>query len=453
MRANGGSRLSVVAGFAIGLTLGLTLGMRGQARAAGAPDSGAAQIPPGSIISQANWQNYRQFMPPAMQALFAGRSFWKMPADVQMEIGPTQAMPLPPAYMADTEKNAGHTTLKKLPDAGYIPEGYVAGIPFPNPLNQQALAAYAIFYNLYYHYNPRLQHSVFCNYSGDSYGNFTATGQADVVYSQLTHLSDPTMPATVPTEGNYFFAKYIQQIAPEQGKYTTSLDLTYEDITRLDDIYTYLPSARRPIRSSDAARCAPLQNSDFTWEDAALGPPGFPQRFAIKYDGERRILALVHASPAGLKQCGSSTQLPADYYYPAGKGILPWSRPSLGKWELRTAYVIEMSRLPAFSRGYCYSRRVLYIDKETFFPLAIELYDPQGELFKYITQFWTPLAVPSGGAVLGTNGPQAGLSINFADQHLSISVTQSSCYNTDCQPQYLDAKQYASPEGLMKIVQ
>ena len=196
-------------------------------------------------------------------------------------------------------------TLRKLPDAGYIPEGYVTGIPFPNPLSQSALAPYAIFYDLYYHYNPRLQHSIFCNYSGDSYGNFTASGQADVVYSQLTHLSDPTMPTTVPTAGNYFFAKFIQQIAPEQGKYTTSLDLTYEDITKLDDIYTYLPSSRRPIRSSDAARCAPLQNSDFTWEDAALGPPGFPQQFEIKYLGEQRILALVHAEPAALKQCGA----------------------------------------------------------------------------------------------------------------------------------------------------
>ena len=114
------------------------------------------------------------------------------------------------------------------------------------------------------------------------------------------------MPATVPTEDNFFFAKFIQQIAPEQGKYTTSLDLTYEDITKLDEIYNYLPSSRRPIRSSDAARCAPLQNSDFTWEDAALGPPGFPQQFEIKYLGEQRIFAMVHAQPTALKQCGGS---------------------------------------------------------------------------------------------------------------------------------------------------
>src|SRR5208283_957659 len=129
--------------------------------------------------------------------------------------------------------------------------------------------------------------------------------------------SEPKMASTLPTAGGYYFAKFIEQIAPEQGKYTTSLDLTYQDITKLDDIYTYLPTSRRPIRSSDAARCAPLQNSDFTWEDAALGPPGFPQQFAIKYLGEKQILALVHGEPAALKQCGTSAQLPSDYYYPA----------------------------------------------------------------------------------------------------------------------------------------
>jgi hypothetical protein len=31
-----------------------------------------------------NWQNYRQFMPDEMAALFDGKYFWKMPADVSM---------------------------------------------------------------------------------------------------------------------------------------------------------------------------------------------------------------------------------------------------------------------------------------------------------------------------------------------------------------------------------
>ena len=426
--------------------------LRGPAYAAEAVHSDAS-LQPGTQITYANWQRYKQFMPPAMQALFTGEYFWKMPADTLMEVGPTVPMPLPPAYLADTEKNSSLVKLKKLPNAGYIPEGYTTGLPFPNPLHYSELAPYAIFYDLYYHYNPRVQRSIFCSYAGDSYGNFTSSGQLETVYSQLAHLSEPPLPTTIPTAGGYYFAKFIQQIAPEQGKYTTSLDLTYQDITKLDDIYTYLPASRRPIRSSDAARCAPLQNTDFTWEDAALGPPGLPHQFEIKYLGDKQILALVHAAPAAVQLCGTSTGLPNEYYYPAAKGVVPWAKPSLGKWELRDTYVIDMSRLPAYSEGYCYSRRVLYVDKETFFPLAVELYDRKGALSKFITQFWTPLAIPGGGSALGTNGPQAGWSINFADKHFTISLSQGSCYSTSCDPQYLDVSQYASPEGLMKIVQ
>jgi hypothetical protein len=46
-------------------------------------------IPIGTKITMRNWQQYRQFMPEGMSALFEGKYFWRMPADVEMNIGPT----------------------------------------------------------------------------------------------------------------------------------------------------------------------------------------------------------------------------------------------------------------------------------------------------------------------------------------------------------------------------
>ena len=89
--------------------------MRGEVSSADAAHSDTAPPRPGTLITYANWQQYKQLMPPAMQALFTGEHFWKLPADVQLEVGPTIPMPLPPAYLADTEKNASRVTLKKLP--------------------------------------------------------------------------------------------------------------------------------------------------------------------------------------------------------------------------------------------------------------------------------------------------------------------------------------------------
>jgi hypothetical protein len=48
-----------------------------------------ATLPPGTVITMQNWQRYKQYMPDGMVALFEGEYFWKMPAHVSMEVGPT----------------------------------------------------------------------------------------------------------------------------------------------------------------------------------------------------------------------------------------------------------------------------------------------------------------------------------------------------------------------------
>ena len=92
-----------------------------------------ATIPPGTVITMANWQRYRAFMPDGMAALFEGKYFWKMPPDVRIEIGPTVILPLPRNYLAATEKNAQAVRLIELPNGGLTLDNYRGGIPFPNP--------------------------------------------------------------------------------------------------------------------------------------------------------------------------------------------------------------------------------------------------------------------------------------------------------------------------------
>ncbi len=421
--------------------------------APGGAGASADALPPGTVITYENWQPYARFMPVGMRTLFAGDHFWRMPPDVRLELGPTLAIPLPARYLADTAKHAGAVRLAQLAAGGYAPSGYVAGIPFPEAEKDAALAPYELFYDAYFHYAPRLQQMTSCNYTGDSYGNFTQTEIADSVYSQLTYLSDAGFPQTLPDANDYYLVKYYEQLSPEQGKYTTSLDISYADVTRLDDIYTYLPSARRPLRLSEASRCSPFPGSDFTWDESNFGPPSLPQDFKITYAGSRRMLFLVHLDQRVFKSCGGATGPSAEFFYPGGKGVVPWPRPALGKWELRDVYIIEMSRLPAYASGYCYSRRVLYIDKETLFPLAIDLYDPSGALFKSWIEFQSPMQVPGTGTALGVNGANELLIANFKDKHLTVSTAEHPCFNGDCRRQYLDVSRYASPEGLSKIAQ
>jgi hypothetical protein len=199
---------------------------------AGETNPAADTIPAGTSITYKNWQQYSRFMPTGMQAIFGGDHFWRMPPQVQIEIGPTIPIALPRRYLDDTASYAKEVTLEHVADGGYVPAGYVAGIPFPQPEKDPMLAPYKIFYDAYYHYAPRVQRNFSCNYISDSYGNFTQSETADSIYSQLTHLSDVGFPQTMPDSSGYFLTKYYQQISPEQGKYTTTLDISYADVTR-----------------------------------------------------------------------------------------------------------------------------------------------------------------------------------------------------------------------------
>jgi len=253
-------------------------------------------------------------------------------------------------------------------------------------------------------------------------------------------------------------ARFQEQISPEQSKYSTLLDLIPADPTQLDELYEYVPALPRSLRLSQAARCAPVFGSDYLIDDENDGPPGLPQLFKIDYLGEKKILALVHATAAAFDSPGTPTQLDPKYYYRGSSGIVPLPTPAAGRWEIRDSYVISMERLPQFADGYCYGRRVLYVDKENYFAGAqLDLYDSTGGLHKSQLIFSYPVLVPGTKgdvAQLGA-GPNTSFLINFKDHHVSISPSVRSCVNSECEKTdgYLDVSRYASPEGLMKIVQ
>src|SRR5271154_386900 len=113
-----------------------------------------ATIPPGTVITMSNWQQFRDFMPEGMIALFEGKYFWKMPAGVQIEVGPTVTHQLPKTYLAATEKYAQQGRIKELPSGGRTLENYHGGIPFPNAAEPHK--GWKLLANLWYRYIPYL---------------------------------------------------------------------------------------------------------------------------------------------------------------------------------------------------------------------------------------------------------------------------------------------------------
>ncbi len=415
-------------------------------------------IPIGTKITQANWQQYQEFMTEGMKAVFAGTHFWHMPKDIQIVVGPTRPIPAPKPYLEDTEKYASQVSLEPTEGGGTLPKNYTAGFPFPNPLaGDKAMAGAKMYWDTYYRPAPRVEEAPNCSFTLDQYANFTPTAYTDIVFSQLTHLSEPGFPQDEPNNGGYFFAEYFQQTAPEQGKYLTILDITPNDPSKLDEFYEYVPTLRRSLRLSQAARCAPLYGTDLTVEDGTEGPPRQGNLFKIDYLGEKKVLALVHGAPASFDTFGTATSLDPRYYYIGSKGVVPFPNPGSGEWEVRDVYVVQLTRLPAFARGYCYGKRILYLDKENYFPVNTDLYDPANNLYKWIVIFAYPAIIPGlglDGQMITITGPNTAYAVNFQDEHATVFIGLHVCVDKECEAKgYLDISRYSSAEGLMKIVQ
>jgi hypothetical protein len=59
-------------------------------------DDTQIMIPVDTKMTMQNWRQYRRFMSDGIAVLFEGKYFWKIPADVEMDIGPTPTVtPLP----------------------------------------------------------------------------------------------------------------------------------------------------------------------------------------------------------------------------------------------------------------------------------------------------------------------------------------------------------------------
>lgn len=218
-------------------------------------------------------------------------------------------------------------SLTRATEGGFVPVGYAAGIPFPQPDKDPSLEPYEICYNTYYHYAPRLQRNLSCNYISGSYGHFTQFETGASVYSQLAHLSDSGFPQIVPGSNRGVLVKYYQQITPEQGKYATSLDISYADVTRQINLDLSSFDASAASHVSDRTLRANSRRRFYVG--------GIEQRATLstatiqnRYVGLRPLVGLVHADADALESCGTAASLPRDYFYSADKGILPWPRPS-----------------------------------------------------------------------------------------------------------------------------
>ena len=407
-------------------------------------DGAAATIAPGTRITMQNWQQYSQFMPDGMVDLFAGKYFWKMPADVEMDIGPTVINPLPRTYLEATEKYRGQTEIVQLPDGGLTLANYHGGLPFPNPAEPHE--GWKILADFWFRYFPH----IVVNDSGNlgfqcTLNSFGAVSCVKGMweYRQHSYNTDPGVPATLPGSEGKFYTTWFMTVEPEQARYAANLLIAYTDLTKPQATYIFKPALRRAEQLSAAARCA-SEGSDTTPDDSFFGFDGDIPQFDSTLVAKRRIIDQLDIGTAG-------ANLPEDYDMPLG-----WPKPTWGKWEVRDAYELDIRRIPSQARGYCYGKRIMYLDQQFYGALWEDLYDSDMKLWKIALLQPIVMKVPQLGPQ-NSAGAQISHFWNIQSNHATFSGPNDGhgynvLINDDVPKQYLDLEKYTTLGGLNQIM-
>lgn len=409
---------------------------------AAAAESSEGTIPPGTVINMQNWQQYRKYMTYSMEVLFEGKYIWKFPPDFQLTVGPPKHYPMgSKPYIEATSKYAGQVKIESLPNGGHNITGYVAGMPFPNPSGP--LKGWQILVDDWFAYQPYLlcigpigqYHFV------DRFHHVT-TETFLFMERRVGHIADDKQPLYEPNAPGEDFVSMGQILSPEQARYTAVLTVYYLDLSKPEDTFLFIPALRRSLRLSSAARCSPLFGSDVTYDDARHGAfNGNITRFDATYLGDKPVLMMPEYDAAGAQQV-------ENFYTP-----LFFPRPNLGKWQVRNSWVLDVHRIPSQRQGYCYGKRVLYVDKDVYQSQWADLYDENGKFWKvdFDPQDLTP--VPGQGAYWTNNG--VGGFWDVQNSHLS-SVMLPTSANDNCRnvggEDFTDLGRWGSVTGLSQIM-
>jgi hypothetical protein len=288
----------------------------------------------------------------------------------EFEIIPTQQYYYSLPVCEATRKNEGKT---KLNEKGYVVwQTWVAGYPFPRPSGPQK--AYQILYNWIYRCDKFEKNGVLLGESrgfdkqlrqdGQNIGRYIAAGLAGRTILPPYGYYDENAKARGES-----WAMFGQTFYPREAAGTSIMNIYYQDPEKSDTSFIYLPGMRRvrKLSTTDTQDPLPFPGATDTIPDdqnvftQKFSPKVYPYR--VELIGEQEYLV------------PSLTTDGSDYLTSKGlefRGI---------KMERRPMYVLQLTQL---SPDYVYSKRILYIDKETFLIPQAAYFDRKGRLYRTV---------------------------------------------------------------------
>jgi len=319
-----------------------------------------------------NASNVEQFKDVLDEAIFEQvKNGW-----LEVKVGETTSFDLHPNYVEATRKGLGQVSLGD--QLGQI-NGFVAGRPFPEePDLSDPRAGEKLAWNYKYGYNWGDNAAIapfYWRYRDLESGKIERTLKFNFHFLNYKHrVNQDPVPEFADNPSDLFRAIYVQVVEPFDVKNTQLLIHRASDDLKRDNTWLYLGFQRRVRRLSSGQITDSFLGADIMIEDFE-GYNGRISDMNWTYKGTKNILLPFYNH----NDMELATDLVENDGYQfvdfGGKG---GCYPNI-TWQLRKVYVLESDPI---DENHPISKRVHYVDAQTFTLPRTLIYDRKGDLWK-----------------------------------------------------------------------
>jgi hypothetical protein len=311
----------------------------------------------GKKVDASSIDQVAQFLPEGFVGIFKDQATWFAPPEgFSFLVSAYKPAGVTPGTIEATKKWA---PLVKTDANGWITNyAEIAGVPFPNPKTGLEVA-----------YNFE------CNTRGDTYHSRWASPvinprtksdrPADQEFTEMffIHRVDvepkPAYAAADNPKG-YFRTELLHFYLPAEMMNSRLLQIRYIDDKKDDDAYLYYNQFRRVRRISATERCNAIDGTDQLYDDAYQWDSHVGKN-TYKLIGRKEMLCPRHTDATkGVRVMGQG--------FPSGLNF-----------ERCNLWVVEAV---SKEKGYIYSKRIWYVDPETWLIVWQETFDKNGKYWK-----------------------------------------------------------------------
>jgi len=311
----------------------------------------------GKKIDKSNIDQVAAYMPESYVGVYKNPETWGAPADgLWFTIVPYETVQETKGFVAATNKYA--PMVKKNADGTIANYADIAGFPFPNPKD-----GFEIAYN--FEFNNHGDTLKYRRFSPNINPKSKTERMADQEYTEFyfihrTELAPmPALSAAENPKGahrGYFLHMY----KPPEFLNTRMYNLRFIDPAKEDDAYLWYSQFRRIRRMSTAQRTDSIDGSDLIYDDE-YGWDGQLIRNTYTAKGKKDLLCSRHTDmKKTTRQEGQAVV----------NGIT---------LERCNTLVVEVVNK---DKNYIYSKRLWYVDPETYIISWTEIYDQNGRFWK-----------------------------------------------------------------------